>query len=332
MIRARNFKLCVIVPCYNEDENLLPFYKVLLETVDKYNYTIIFINDGSSDDTLGILQSLSIANDRVNYLSLSRNFGHQNALKAGYDYAKGDCVVCIDADLQQPPHIIDNLIEKWQYGYDVVNTIRKDGAITSSFKKYTAKLFYRLLNYISKIELPPNSADFRLVDAKVLKVIQQFNEESIFIRGLIVWAGFKQFAIDYTVERRLHGESKYSLKKMISLSITGLTGFSISPLRLASVIGCMFSLFSFIYGIYAIIVHFTGNTTVPGWTSLIVSFLFITGLQFILIGIIGEYLGKSFMEAKKRPNYLVSDENINSINHMHERSILAHHSSFNIIS
>lgn len=311
MKNFQTFELCILVPCYNEEANLVSFYLSLTEVASKYNYRTIFIDDGSTDNTLGILKAFSIEDYRVSYISLSRNFGHQNALKAGYDFAKGDCVVCLDADLQQPPKVIDQLVLKWQEGYEVVYTVRDDGDVTSNFKKVTAKLYYKLLNYISKIKLTPNAADFRLVDAKVLQVIKNFNEENIFIRGLIVWAGFKQCAVNYQVEKRLHGKSKYSLKKMISLSITGLTGFSVSPLRLASVIGCIFSLISFIYGTYAIIIHFTGSSTVPGWTSLIASFLFITGLQFILIGIIGEYLGKGFMEAKKRPNYLVSEHNLN---------------------
>lgn len=303
-------KICVIVPCYNEEDNLPSFFEALRDVIKKYDHKIIFVNDGSTDGTLQKIKSIAAIDNNVFYLSFSRNFGQQNALKAGYDYADGDCTISIDADLQQPPAVIDTLIQKWQDGYEVVYTIRNDGHNTSFLKKITAKLFYKFLNYISKIELTPNVADFRLVDKKVLKVIKSFNEENIFIRGLIAWAGFKQIGVAYDVEKRLHGKSKYTFRKMLSLSLSGVTAFSISPLRIASFIGFIFSGMAFLYGFYALYVHWVVKATVPGWTSLIVSILFIMGLQFILIGIIGEYLGKGFMEAKKRPNYLISEDNI----------------------
>jgi glycosyltransferase involved in cell wall biosynthesis len=306
-------KLCVIVPCYNEEENLLPFYNALKITVNKYDYKIIFINDGSTDNTLEVIKSIAGIDKNILYISLSRNFGHQNALKAGYDYADGDCVVCMDSDLQQPPSLIDGMIQKWKEGYEVVFTIRKDGNNVSFGKRMASKCFYKLLNFISKIKLTPNAADFRLIDRKVLKVIQSFNEENLFLRGLIAWAGFKQYGLEYTVDKRLHGESKYSFHKMFSLSLVGVTSFSISPLRLSSILGVVFSAFAFLYCFYALYIHLYTGRTVQGWTSLIVSFLFVTGLQFILIGIIGEYLGKGFIEAKKRPNYLISEDNLSQM-------------------
>ncbi|NQX43052.1 dolichol-phosphate mannosyltransferase [Pedobacter steynii] len=301
-------KICIIVPCFNEEDNITPFYDVLKSTVEKYNHQILFVNDGSTDKTLERIKGLAKMDSCIHFLSFSRNFGHQNALKAGYDYADADCVICIDADLQQPPSVIDQLIQKWQEGYEVVYTIRIDGNDVSPLKKITALLFYKFLNYISKIELKANAADFRLIDRKVLKAVKSFNEQNIFFRGLIAWVGFKQFGLEYKVEQRLHGKSKYPFRKMLSLSLSGVTSFSISPLRVASVIGFCFSGLSFVYGFYALYLHLYTQHTIPGWTSMIMSFLFITGLQFIMMGIIGEYLGKGLMEAKGRPNYLISED------------------------
>ncbi|PIF45311.1 dolichol-phosphate mannosyltransferase [Chryseobacterium sp. 52] len=302
-------KISIIVPCFNEEENIDPFYTLLKSVVNKYHYEIIFINDGSTDQTLERIKEIAESDPNITYISLSRNFGHQNALKAGYDYADADCVVCMDSDMQHPPTVIDMLIEKWMDGYEVVYTIRNDGENVPFMKKMTAKLFYRFLNYISKIELTPNAADFRLIDRKVLLAIKSFNEENPFLRGLIAWMGYKQIGVEYQVEKRQFGNSKYPLKKMLSFSLKGITSFSISPLRVSSIIGFLFSGISFLYGFYAIYLHLFTQQTIQGWTSIIVSFLFVTGLQFLMIGIIGEYIGKGFMEAKKRPNYLVSETN-----------------------
>lgn len=315
-------KICIIVPCFNEEENLWPFYTALKATVSKYNHKVIFINDGSTDRTISVLKSIANMDQNVFYISLSRNFGQQNALKAGYDYADGDCVVCLDADLQEPPSVIDELIRKWQEGYEVVYTIRNDGDNISFIRKFTAKLFYRLLNSISKIELAQSASEFRLIDKKVLKVVQSFNEENIFLRGLIAWAGFRQYGIEYSVKKRMHGKSKYSFRKLLSLSLDGVTSFSITPLRISSIIGFVISGLAFMYGCYALYVHLYTQMTVPGWTSLIVSIMFVTGLQFIMIGIIGEYIGKGFMEAKKRPNYLVDEDNLMQLNNIYNEPLL----------
>ncbi|TCC90602.1 glycosyltransferase [Pedobacter frigiditerrae] len=302
-------KIAIIVPCFNEEDNIHPFYSLLKPIVDKYNHEIIFINDGSKDNTLNKLKQLATIDKNVTYISLSRNFGHQNALKAGYDYVDADCTICMDVDLQHPPKIIIQLIERWQEGNEVVYTIRNDGENIPLIKKITAKIFYLFLNYISKIELKPNAADFRLVDRKVLNAIKLFQEENLFLRGLIAWMGFKQCGVEYEVEKRIYGKSKYPFRKMLSFSMAGLTSFSVSPLRISSFIGFLFSGLSFLYGFYAVYLHIFTHQTVQGWTSLIVSFLFVTGLQFIMIGIIGEYIGKGFMESKKRPSYLISEDN-----------------------
>lgn len=300
-------KVAIIIPCFNEEGNIIPFYNILKPIVEKYNHEVLFINDGSNDSTLNIIKQIAENDNNISFISLSRNFGHQNALKAGYDNADADCIICMDVDLQHPPKLIEQLIEKWREGYEVVYTIREDGTNTPLVKRITAKMFYCFLNYISKIELVPNTADFRLVDRKVLMAIRSFNEEDLFLRGLISWMGFKQHGIHYQVERRHHGKSKYPLRKMLSFSLKGVTSMSISPLRVSSIIGFFISGVSFLYGFYALYLHLFTKQTIQGWTSLIVSFLFITGLQFIMIGIIGEYIGKGFMEAKKRPNYIISE-------------------------
>jgi glycosyltransferase involved in cell wall biosynthesis len=316
---SSQFSLCVVVPTFNEEEGLLAFYRELLDVIEKYDYNVIFVDDGSTDKTLEIIKSICLIDNRIKYISFSRNFGHQNALKAGYDHAVGDCIVCLDADLQHPPPVIDLLIEKWQEGHEIVYTVRKEQMKIPLLKRITATTFYWFLNKISKVKLVPNASDFRLIDKKVLSVVQSFDEENIFIRGLIAWAGFSQCGISFNVDVRAFGSSKYSLRKMFSLSISGITSFSINPLRVALVMGLMFAILSFFYGFYAIYVHVYTNQTIPGWTSLIVCFLFVSGLQFILIGIIGEYLGKSFLEAKKRPKYLVKSHNISVVERVFER-------------
>lgn len=301
-----DFKVSIVIPSYNEEDNITTLVDRLVPILSRYpDYEILFVDDGSVDNTLEIMQRLSVQNDKVKYLSFSRNFGHQMALKAGLDHATGDCVVCMDADLQHPPELIDQMIEKWKEGHDIVYTVREDGANVPLLKKGTARLFYTFINRISNIKLDRGVADFRLLDRSVVEVFRNINESSLFIRGMVSWVGFKQCAIKYRPENRFSGESKYSYGKMVSFALDGITSFSVKPLHLATLFGMTVSLLSFLYGLFAIFMSFFTDRVISGWTSVIVSVLFIGGLQLLMLGILGEYLGKLFIESKKRPIYII---------------------------
>ncbi len=304
-------KISVVIPVYNEEENISKIStEVLTSMPEGYISEVLFINDGSSDNTLAVLKELSNSNERVKYISFSRNFGHQYALKAGLDHSTGDAVISMDGDLQHPPSLIPKLIERWESGVDIVGTTRIDHRNTGLFKKISSKLFYSFFRYISKLDLPKGAADFRLLDRKVVNVLKKFNESHLFIRGIIHWVGFKQEYISYTANERNAGKSKYSFLKMVRFSLAGLTSFSVRPLHLASIVGGIFSLLGFSYAVYALLVHFIFKETVVGWTSIVASILFMGGLQLIVMGVFGEYLGKMFIESKSRPNYIIDEKKL----------------------
>lgn len=307
----KDFKISIIIPSFNEENNIIPLTEILLKTLKKYNdYEIIFIDDGSVDKTYNKIKEVREQNKRIKLISFSRNFGHQNALKAGYDFSTGDCVISLDSDLQHPPEIIDNMIEKWQQGFQVVYAVRNNFKSLGFFKRCTSKLFYKIINGISDIEMTYNAADFRLVDREVVNAIKEFKENYLYIRGIVSWIGFKQTTIEYKQEKRFSGESKYSLKKMIKFAFSGITSFSIKPLKLSLVLGFIISFCSFIYGLYALYIAFFTEQAITGWTSVIVSVLFIGGIQLFMIGVLGEYLGKLFMENKRRPNYIIKEKKL----------------------
>ena len=305
-----NFKLSVVVPIFNEEPNILELNGRLtkaLATIE--NYEVIFVDDGSKDKTLSLIKKLSAENEKIKYLSFSRNFGHQNALRAGLAYASGDCVVSMDGDLQHPPELIPKLVEKWQEGFKIVYTVRQDSQKLSFFKKGTAKLFYSIMAKLSDVNIPRGAADFRLLDRQIVEIILKIEENTFFLRGLVAWLGFDQFAIEYAPEERFAGKTKYSLKKMISFAITGITSFSVKPLRLATVVGFVIAFLAFLYAIYALYVKIFTDSALSGWTSVLVSVLFLSGIQLITFGIMGEYIGKLFMQAKGRPNYIIKENN-----------------------
>jgi glycosyltransferase involved in cell wall biosynthesis len=305
--------ISIIVPCHNEQGNIVPLYDLINTYVKGYNYEVIFIDDGSSDDTLPSIKKLAEQNTSIKYLSFSRNFGHQNAIKAGIDHAIGNCIIMMDADLQHPPELIPQMLQKWEEGYDIVYTLRQDSNDLSFFKKRTSKLFYKIVNFLSDIKVVEGAADYRLIDRKVADVFKyDLNEYFLFIRGLTSWVGFNQFAIPYTPKERHSGKSKYSLFKMVSLALYGITSLSIKPLRLATLLGISVSLISFIYGMYALSLSIFTNKAIHGWTSTILIIVFIGGIQMFLLGIIGEYLGNLFFEVKKRPHYILKDTNCES--------------------
>lgn len=304
-------KACVIIPAYNEEGNI----KAIAAAVDAVfktlscEYYILFADDGSTDNTLAIVQELGRENDKIKYISFSKNYGHQVALKAGIDYSDADCTITMDADMQHPPALIKDLIEKWQQGNDVVYTIRKDQQNLSFFKRITSSLFYKLMGRLSDIEIENGSADFRLLDKKVTNEIKKIKEQDVFLRGLVKWMGFKQTSIAYEPAERLSGQTKYSYRKMMLLALQGITSFSTKPLYAAIYIGFAFSALSLLYIPFAIYSYIAGRV-VSGWSSLIVTVTFLGGLQLIILGIIGLYLGKLFMQSKGRPMYIINKTNL----------------------
>jgi len=303
-------EISIVIPCHNEEGNIDLLYGRLKTVLDKYpSYEIIFVDDGSSDNTIPKIRTIAGKDSHVKYISFSKNFGHQNALKAGFDFSLGKCSISIDADMQHPPELIPQMIEKWKEGFEVVYTIRKEEENISFFKKITSGLFYWLAGKLSKTEIHPGAADFRLLDKKVVDELKGLKENYLFFRGLVNWMGFSQYPIEFKAESRHSGKTKYSVKKMFKFALSGITSFSTTPLQFSTIIGFVIAIFAFVYGIYAICISVFTNTAVPGWTSLLVSVLFIGGLQLIMIGILGEYVGKLFMENKRRPNYIIREKN-----------------------
>lgn len=309
MKRYTGFRLSIIVPCHNEAGNIDALYARLSPQIASFeDYELIFVDDGSTDSTAECIKKLSANDAHVRLLQLSRNFGHQHALKAGIDHAFGDCIVSLDADLQHPPELIPEMVDHWLKGYDVVTTLRKQTKGENFYKHLFSKLFYRLIHFLSDIDLPPGSADFRLIDRAVADEIRNMQESDIFLRGLVSWAGFKQVSISYEAAERYAGKSSYNFKKMMKLALAGITSFSIKPLRISVILGLVIAGLAFLYGIYILYIFLFTDKAIPGWASTTGSILLIGGIQLIVLGIIGEYLGKLFMESKRRPQYILRKE------------------------
>ncbi len=307
-------EISIVIPAYNEEGNIEVVVDRLTSTLNSIkNLQIIFVNDGSSDNTLAELKKLSKRDSRIHFVSFSKNFGHQAALKAGIDFANGDCVISMDADMQHPPSLITEMIKYWKEGYDVVYTQRTEDKDLSFFKKITSKYFYFLLRKMSDVPIEQGTADFRLLDNKVADIIRKSNDPFLFIRGFVPWMGFNQKKIVYKPDERFSGSSKYTLKKMLNFAINGITGFSIKPLRFATFLGISISLLAFLYAIYAISIYFVNAQIISGWASLLTSVLFIGGIQLIILGIIGEYIGKIYIQLKNRPFYIVNESSIDKI-------------------
>jgi glycosyltransferase involved in cell wall biosynthesis len=301
----------LVIPVHNEEGNI----KILIETIHAvfqplpYTYNLILVDDGSKDNSLEIIRMIALNDERVKFISFSRNFGHQNALKAGLDMAEGDCAISLDADLQHPPDLIPLMLQKWEEGFDVVYTIRKDTTDLSYLKKKTSHIFYQILNYLSNIDFEKGTPDFRLLSKPVLNVLRNFNEYQIFLRGLVKWMGFKQIAIEYNQHSRLSGASKYTFKKMAAFALQGITAFSIRPLYVAAYLGFSISFLSLLYIPYVLYSYYFGYA-VSGWASVIVTIAFFGGLQLTILGVIGIYLGKLFMQSKRRPQYIIKETNL----------------------
>lgn len=307
-----SMELSVVVPVFNEEKIIEVFYnrisKLLFEMRRKrqdFEWEVIWVNDGSTDSSLDIMFRLHKKNNCFKILNLSRNHGHQLAITAGMEYAKGDAVVIMDADLQDPPEFIANLYEKYMEGYDVVCAVRRNREAESFFKLITAKVYYRILKRLMNIEFPVDAGDFRLLSRRVVDILASMHESHRFIRGMVSWIGYRQCGIHYDREKRYAGTTKYSLKKMVKFAFDGLTGFSIAPLRIASLMGFIIAFTAFVYALYTVTVALFTNTLIQGWATIVVLILFLGGIQLLTLGIIGEYIGRINNETKGRPLYLV---------------------------
>ena len=308
-------KVSIVIPMYYEEEVANECYEKVSEVLkgigDKYDYEIIFVNDGSKDKTLEILEEISKKDEKAKIISFSRNFGHQAAVTAGLREVTGDAIVIIDADLQDPPELIPQMLELWEQGNEVIYGKRKTRKGESAFKLLTAKMFYKTLNALSDVEIPKDTGDFRLVDRKVVDVINSLPEHNKFLRGLFSWVGFKQKAYEYERQERFAGKTKYPLKKMLKLASDGIISFSSKPIKLVGALGIISIIISIIILIYALISYiFQLNNLSAGWTSIMVAITFFAGVQLLSLWIISEYIGRIYDEAKGRPQYII-DKKIN---------------------
>ena len=301
--------LSIVSPVYNEAENLGEFYSRVINATDNLNLEIeiIYINDGSQDSTIDIITKQRQIDNRITIIDLSRNFGKEIALTAGLDYSSGEAVIVIDADLQDPPELIPKLVEKWREGYDVVNAKRIKRKGESLLKKVMSYIYYRLLFYLSDVNVPRDTGDFRLLNKNALDALLKLREKHRYMKGLFVWVGFKQKEIEYEREARFKGKTKWGFFSLFNLAFDGLTSFSIMPLRLASTIGFLSALIGFFYGAVIVFKTLFFHEPVAGFTSLVVLITFFGGIQLLSIGIIGEYIGRIFNETKNRPLYVVKN-------------------------
>ena len=304
-------ELSIIVPLYNEELGVEEMCNRLTRVLDSasFDYEIVMVNDGSTDNTLALAESICNSDNRIKLISFSRNFGHQVAISAGMDKSEGNAVVVIDADLQDPPEVILEMIDKWREGYEVVYGVRKKRNGESFFKLLTAAVFYRLLKRMTSINIPVDTGDFRLIDRRALDQFNKMHERDRFVRGMISWIGFRQTEVKYVRHERYAGETKYPFKKMLKFAIDGMLSFSQIPLRLSSLFGFLSASVSFIFMLYGLTVkYYSPENAVPGWASLFSAVLFIGGVQLICIGVLGEYIGRIYEEIKKRPLYIIEKE------------------------
>lgn len=305
--------LSIVIPLYNEETNFPVLYDRVKKSVEIVtdNYEIIYVNDGSFDNTFNLLKDYSANDNNLKYISFSRNFGHQNAIFAGIKYAKGTAIIVMDGDLQDPPELIPDLFAKYQEGYHVVYAKRKVRKGESVFKKFTAKAFYRIIKKITSVDIPLDTGDFRLISDKVANELVKLDEKNKFIRGQIAWLGFRQTFVEFDRQERHSGVTKFSIRKMMSFAFDGITSFSNVPLQIATFMGLCFSFVAFLIILYALYSKFILNQVVTGWTSLMISSMFLGGIQLLCIGIIGEYISRIGNDVKKRPSFIVEETNVN---------------------
>jgi polyisoprenyl-phosphate glycosyltransferase len=304
--------LSVVVPIYSEEKVIPEFYRrtknVLAELGNRFDHEILFIDDGSTDGSSALLKELSEHDPQVKVVSFSRNFGHQFAITAGLDYARGDVLVIIDGDLQDPPEVIPEMLRKWEEGNKVVFGVREKRKGENPFKLISAKIFYRVIRMLSDIRMPIDAGDFRLLDRRVVETLRKMREENRYLRGLVSWAGFTQVGIPYRRDRRFAGKTKFTFKKMVRFAFDGILSFSDKPLKITAYFGFLMTLISFVLALRVLIGKIRHpEMLVSGWTSLILAVLFIGGIQMISLGILGLYLGRQYREVKKRPLYVVAE-------------------------
>jgi polyisoprenyl-phosphate glycosyltransferase len=302
-------ELSIVVPCYNEELNLDYLFERLTTVLDRLNlkYEIICVNDGSADNTLKRLVEYHHRNPTIKIVNFSRNFGKEIALSAGIDYTTGTAVVPIDADLQDPPELIEQLLAKWREGYDVVYAVRRSRKGESWLKRLTAGAFYRIISAMTNITIPQDTGDFRLLDRQVVEALKQLPERRRFMKGLFAWVGYRQTAIEYDRDPRYQGTTKWNYWKLWNFALEGITSFSFVPLKIWSYVGLVISLVSFVYASFLVIRTLIFGIDVPGYASIMVAVLFLGGVQMLSLGFIGEYLGRVYDEVKQRPLYLVRD-------------------------
>lgn len=303
------YTLSIVVPAFNEEDVLEELHKRLSTVLDEIGVTaeIIYINDGSSDDTIKVMRTLRVSDPRVTIIDLSRNFGKEIAMTAGLDHARGDAVIVIDADLQDPPELMPQLIAEWRNGFDVVYAKRTARDGETAMKKFTAAAFYRLIQRISRVKIPEDTGDFRLLSRRAVDALKQIREQHRFMKGLFAWIGYPQKAVYYRRDPRFAGEGKFNYWRLWNFAIEGITSFTIAPLKAATYIGILIALCSFAYAGWIIYKTVAFGDSVPGYPSLMVVMLFLGGVQLLCIGILGEYLGRLFNESKNRPLYLISE-------------------------
>lgn len=302
--------ITVLVPAYNEEEVLEQMYSVLADVCNRltnYQFEFLFINDGSKDKTLELIKQLKEKDERVQYVDLSRNYGKEIAMSAGFDYASGDAMIIMDADLQHPPEAIEEMLYWWEQGYDDVYAIRRKREGESKLKKWTSKTYYKLLQKVSKEEIIPDAGDFRLLDRKCIEALSQLREHSRYTKGMYNWIGFKKKEIVFDADPRAGGETKWKFGSLVTLAINGVTSYSTLPLKVWSLVGVIISVLGFIYLFIEITRTIFFGNSVAGYPSLIAGILFLGGIQLISLGVIGEYLGRVFVETKDRPLYFVQE-------------------------
>lgn len=306
MIPASHPTVSLVVPVFNEQPILRLLHRRVVAALERTGETfeLVLVDDGSRDGSWDEMRAIAEADARVVLVRLSRNFGHQLAITAGVDAARGDAVVLMDADLQDPPEVVVEMIARWREGYDVVYGRRTARRGESAFKRGTAALFYRIIRRLTAIEIPADTGDFRLMSRRVVEVLKEFRERNRFLRGMVAWIGYRQTAVDYERAERAAGETKYPLRKMIRFAADAIVSFSYAPLRIATGLGLVVSTLSFAYAVYAVLARIFEWDVVQGWASLMVAVVFLGGVQLVSLGIIGEYIGRIYDEVKRRPLYV----------------------------
>ncbi len=305
-------KISIIIPAYNEEESLPLLYdrlKKLMEDMKNYEFEILFVNDGSKDKTIEIIKDFRSKDERICYVDFSRNFGKEIAMIAGLDYATGDCVIFMDADLQDPPELIPELVKYWEEGYDDVYAKRRSRKGETWLKKFTSKMYYRVLQHLTKVEIQEDTGDFRLLDRRCVNALKKLRESQRNTKSMFSWIGYKKKEVLYDRDPRIAGTTKWNYKKLIDLAIDGITSFTTSPLRLATYVAIPTFIVLFIYFIYVIVKSIVIHEAIQAYQAIILLILFFSGIQILLFGIIGEYLGRIFNETKNRPLYLVNEYN-----------------------